>query len=263
LRAFRSRCLWFSGDSVNRELHFALLSFAYGCHNVSASTSRADTARFSRRPPHEQRDHACGVFRQEMRNNTARETRVPVNGNRANDIVVLWRWAPFVRNQTGATELLPAVNASACDLFVINSGLWELRWGREAGMSGAVQQLVAALTATPRLAHHARMRVLWRMTLPLERPRGRADTPGIRRTNVDIRARLTGAQLPILDAWPAIQAQHAAAARHGVALTRDGMHPTPRVYLAIVRALVARLSGMPAMFRQAVGWRPLAASRFD
>ena len=223
LKLFHGRCFTFLGDSITREMHFAMLSEGFACGEAQAPRSSRFTGRRVDQP------RMCRMLNKQLRDRSDRVTSIPVDGDPANDIVVRWRWAP--RLQALQKALLPPLDANECDYFVINSGLWELQAGSVGAVVQSVGRFVDTLMATPERAAISRARVLWRMTLPVELSRGRANYPSIKRMNAALEPKLRASGLVTFDGASTFLS---ASGRR----TRDGLHPFPRHQARIVMQLL-------------------------
>ena len=244
LSKFRGTCFHFMGDSLTREMHFGLLSFGYACGERAALrdprfSSRAGTGHKA----------ACRVFTRELRNRRRRTTRIPVDRDPRNDIEIRFNWAPRMRDLVDPEPLLQSLDNDSCDFFILNVGAWELGVARikPAMYKRAFEKMLATLMATPGRATKVRSRVVWRYTLPVEKPRGSLTSAVVLQSNSLIEKVLKENGIRTYNGWDDMLQYKRRP------LTRDGLHPAPAIQMSLARHLLlvveAMLPGAPSRGR--------------
>lgn len=278
---FKGRCLWFSGDSITRESHFALIRFGFMCDAsdkelASSKVRRAQTAR-SRLDGSLSPRLNCATVRSELHNRRNRVTVIPVSEIPDDDIVVRWFWAPHLDDhfRVAGGELGRELSREGgCDAFVMNSGAWEMpafrnRKGagargvkaRMGALFGALARATAATSATTasgdasssggvtHVIRTGQSRVFWRQMFPGD---GKFKDADVRRYNEMALQLARQAGGP--HTWDGRPIYSSVRGKR----TRDGLHPNPPVQVHMMRHILTALASFLGLNEDS---RPLRPAR--
>ena len=121
LTAFRGRCITFVGDSVSREMHFALLLWAYDCDRPA----HARDARFVHQGINA--TERCAFFLANIKSRATRVTAVPAGTDPQADIIVRFIFTRYMDELNRESVVTEMMDRDACDLFIFNVGFWHVR----------------------------------------------------------------------------------------------------------------------------------------
>ena len=238
----QSRCIWFAGDSVSREIHFHLLLVALSCFEPAYQRSPA----FAKVAARVNLKARCKFLSHIMKLRKDRVTFLPLDADPAHDVEVRWYWAPLMRNHLDSTPLLESLDRRDCDAYVLNSGLWHMQSKLELdALRGQSSAFLNALVKGPATrAATARSRVLWRSTAPVERTSGLLRNAAVGFMNIAMERRMGAAGIGVFNPRAAFKGGKSRK-------TSDGVHPVRTVEVRLVRALLRvlarRLEAEPAM----------------
>ena len=263
----------FVGNSVSRDEHFAMIAWLLEC-NTTAPTTPSTTPSAAATPGPLLRADICFAAVTRLKDWRLRIT-ILSGGVGLPDFTIRFAGATFADSVAstlvqalesqlptpevcwppghelcrivGNASLLPSSGLRIMpDLIVANTGLWHLLRPRTRydfyNMSGSLEVLTAALTATPALAAQTRELVVWRTITPPE-PQIKApvtsfgdnnswfDRATVTRVNADAVRVLRSAGITVFDVEPYFPSGA------GVT-TEDSVHPKPAVHVAMLSGLL-------------------------